>query len=131
MLRFRKKINHAYDVLTSSLNSTKDEDTCFGEYVGHSLKNIEDSKTKAWVRHNISNILFQGQVGRAGYPFQSPSTFGLTNYPYHPHPFINPSSSTSPCPTSLPSPQSSNNQPQYYPDEMAEDTTFHNIMNLQ
>lgn len=58
-----KKINHAYDILTSRPSTNRDGDTCFGEFVAESLKKLPDRRTKSWIRHNITNILFQAEYG--------------------------------------------------------------------
>ncbi|KAK9870486.1 hypothetical protein WA026_023832 [Henosepilachna vigintioctopunctata] len=123
-----KKINHAYEVLTTAMTTNKGEDECFGEYVGESLKKFQDRTTKAWIRHSISNILYQAECGGAGvnmfppwnnsqntfYRAQPPQTFpGYNQHNY--------ASSSSPSP--YPSPQANNQQPQLSPVELQTNQT--------
>lgn len=103
-----KKFNHAYEVLTTTVNKTKDEDVCFGEYVGESLKKFQDRKTKSWIRHNILNILYQAECGGAGgHPQQYPGP----GYNQPNQPSCNSSSSSYPWPQA-------NNQQQMSPLEL-------------
>lgn len=126
-----KKFNHAYDVFTSTVNKGRDEDTCFGEYVGESLKKIQDRKVKASVRHSISTILYQAECGGTGGPFPPLFHTGFISYPGPqqtvqypaPHAYNQPCSSNSSASnpqlnspqSSYPSPQTSNIEPQYSP----------------
>lgn len=126
-----KKFNHAYEVFTSTATRKKSEDECFGEYVGESLKQISDRKVKAWVRHSISNILYQAEcgmtVGEFLPPFNPPPAPPL-NYSH-----IQPTSprmsytnlqtrsnsssgsNSSPAQSPLPNQQFNTNQPLYPP----------------
>ncbi|KAG8318217.1 hypothetical protein J6590_006519 [Homalodisca vitripennis] len=85
--KLEQKFNHAYDIFTSSINKNSDSDTCFGDYVGESLKKIEDKKVKAWVRHSISNILYQAECGGLAGPFPPIINHGFSN---HVHPIQHP-----------------------------------------
>lgn len=57
------KFNDAYDVLISSVNKPKDQDSLFGDYVGETLRGITDPTVKSWARHQINNILYQAENG--------------------------------------------------------------------
>ena len=107
------------------MNKSRDEDICFGEYVGESLKKIQDRKTKAWVRHSISNILYQAECGGAGGPFPPLFNPGFINYSgsqqtvQYPAPHSSNSSTSNSqqisAQSSNPSPQTSTSEPQYSP----------------
>lgn len=115
-----KKINHAYEVLTTSMTKNKDDDECFGEYVGESLKKFQDRKTKAWIRHSISNILYQAECGGAGGhmfpPWNNSQNTFFRAQPPQPFPGYNQHNSASSSSSSpYPSPQANNQQPQLSP----------------
>ncbi|KAG8241692.1 hypothetical protein J6590_081426 [Homalodisca vitripennis] len=120
--KLKQKFNHSYDVFTSSINKNRDSDTCFGDYVGESLKKIEDKKVKAWVRLSISNILYQAECEGLAGPFPPIINYGFSNhvhpiqYPpphmYNPPYARNSSSSSQQC-----SPQGSYTSPQTNPNQ--------------
>lgn len=119
MSGLENKINHTYIILTTTVNKTKDEDVKFGEYIGESK--FQDRKTKAWIRHNISNILYQAECGGAGspiFPLFNSSQNLSRSYPQHQYPgpgYNQPSSSSSSSPYLSPL---ANNQQQVLPLEL-------------
>ncbi|KAG8274442.1 hypothetical protein J6590_107875, partial [Homalodisca vitripennis] len=119
--KLEQKFNHAY-VFTSSINKNRDSDTCFGDYVGESLKKIEDKKVKAWVRHSISNILYQAECGVLVGPFPPIINHGFSNHVHPiqhppPHMYNPPYARNSPSSSQQCSPQGSYNSPQTNPNQ--------------
>lgn len=85
MIGLEKKINHTYEIHTTTVNKTKDEDVCFGEYIGESLKSSKTGKQ----RHGFANILYQAECGGAGSPIFPPFNSGQNfsrSYPQHQYP---------------------------------------------
>lgn len=57
------KIIYAYEIMKTSGNKVRDEDSCFGKYVGKCLRRIDDRKVKSLARNKINNILFEAECG--------------------------------------------------------------------
>lgn len=87
MSGLEKKINHTCEILTTTVNKTVDEDVFWRVY--QRIKKFQDRKTKAWISHNISNILYQAECGGAGSPIFPPFNSGQNfsrSYPQHQYP---------------------------------------------
>lgn len=131
-----KKINHAYEVLTTTMTKNKDADEYFGEYVGESLKKFQDRKTKAWIRHSISNILYQAECGGAGGhmfpPWNDSQNTFFRAQPPQPFPGYNQHNSASSSSSSpYPSPQANNQQPQLSPEVQTNQTPVEDYEHMQ